>query len=446
MVYTVRFADRPPASSMRTPKPSLALPLALLLAACGEDPAVQGAAPQVAQARLRAAPGPPQIPWSDDPAVELAALALEEGDHDAARLQIAAIAPVPATELDRHLLIARLRAAEGDGIGAVAEIETARGRFGDQGRVFATAAELHAVAGRQESAEDELRAGLTVAGAAPALARARGVLWLTRPGGAERALDHLLEARAADPALPFCDWPLAQAHVLIGRRAMAEEQVLNALGHAQAALSARPGDRDALELLAEAQTSTGDYDGAIATYEGLLAAGESVLETLAVTCQRGSTAALLQGHRRLALERTLRARELGLSDEELGFGATLIVEEAERALDRGVALFAEGKLDPARAAFVQAVRCLPDSLEANNHLAVTLAALGDFGGAIEHWSAVVERARAEGLELPEPVHLRLRGALVAEGRAAEARAVLTDYLSERPDGRWADQTRALLAP
>jgi tetratricopeptide (TPR) repeat protein len=212
--------------------------------------------------------------------------------------------------------------------------------------------------------------------------------------------------------------------VLLGRRSLAEEHVLEALGHAHAALAARPGDPDAMELLAETQTQTADYDGAIDTYEALLAAGLDVADTLAVTCQRGSTAALLTGARRTALERALRARELGLSNEELGFGARLIEEEAERALDRGVEHFAAGRLDGARSSFELAVRCLPDSLEAHNHLAVALHASDRPAEAAEHWQRVVLLAREQELELPEPVHVRLAAALRAEGRADEARAVL----------------------
>jgi tetratricopeptide (TPR) repeat protein len=271
------------------------------------------------------------------------------------------------------------------------------------------------------------------------------VLALSRPGGAGTALEHLLAARAAAPGLAFCGGPLTQAHVLLGRGALAEERVLEALGHAQAALSARPGDPDALELFAEAQTSSGDYDGAIATYEVLLARGHDVGALLAVTCQRGSTAALLGGQRRVALERALRARDLGLSDEELGFSLTLIADEAERALDRGVELLEKGSADAARVAFELAVRCLPRSAEAHNHLAVARLALGDAEGAAQHWRAVLAIAAEEGLELPEPVHILLARALRAASRPDEAQAELEGYLAGAPDGRWAAQTRAELA-
>ena len=422
---------------------SLALALlAAVLGACGraahETAAAPSAAPRPPQAAL-----PAQLPWGGGTALAQAVLALEAGNLGAARAALAAVGEESA--LDRGLLTARLRALEGDDIGAVAEIEATRARYPDQARVFATAAELHAVAGRLESAEDEVRAGLREAGPTPDLTRARGVLALTRPGGAAVGLEHLLAARAAAPGLAFCDGPLAQAHVLLGRRALGEERALEALGHAQAALSARSGDPDALELFAEAQTQAGDYDGAIATYELLLAAGHDVQTTLAVTCQRGSTAALLGGQRRLALERCLRARELGLSDEELGFGATLITDEAERALDRGVELFEKGSADAARVAFELAVRCLPRSAEAHNHLAVALQALGDAGGAAEHWRAVLAIAAEEGLELPEPVHIHLSRALATAGRPDEARAALEGYLASSPEGRWAAETRAALA-
>jgi tetratricopeptide (TPR) repeat protein len=401
-------------------------------------PAAPAAAARPARAAL-----PAQLPWGGGAALAQAVEALESGDLPAARAALAAVGEESA--LDRGLLTARLRALEGDDVGAVAEIEAARARYPDQARVYATAAELHAVAGRLESAEDEVRAGLLAAGPTPDLTRARGVLALSRPGGAGTALEHLLAARAAAPGLAFCDGPLAQAHVLLGRGALAEERVLEALGHAQAALSSRSGDPDALELFAEAQTQSGDYDGAIATYEVLFAGGHDVGPVLAVTCQRGSTAALLGGQRRLALERALRARELGLSDGELGFSLTLISDEAERALDRGVELLEKGSVDAARVAFELAVRCLPRSAEAHHHLAVALLSLGDAGAAAEHWRAVLTIAAEDGLELPEPVHILLSRALSAASRPDEARAELEGYLAASPDGRWAAETRAELA-
>jgi tetratricopeptide (TPR) repeat protein len=426
--------------------------LTLALAACGGDETGQSEASGAGVAGPSSAPAspeapgrpvqPPQLARSEHDAVQNAIRALEEGDLPEANRSILEIPQ--SGGLDRVLLRARLRALEGDAVGAVRAVESARTDWPDQGRVYATAAEIHAAAGRIESATDEVRRGLEAAGPTPALSRARGVLSLSRQGGADLGLEHLLEARRADPELPFCDRALSQAHVLLGRKAMAADRPLEALGHAKAAQLALAEDVEARELAAEALEAGGDFDGALAAYEALLADGVDVRATLAVTAQRGSTAALLASDRALALERALRARELGLSAGELGFGTTLIEQETDAAIDTGIAHFAAEELDQARAAFELALRCTPDSLEAHNHLAVTLYRAEDPSGAARHWRAVVQVAEREDLELPEPVHLHLARALRDDGREGEARKVLEGYLAARPDGRWASDTTAAL--
>ena len=70
---------------------------------------------------------------------------------------------------------------------------------------------------------------------------------------------------------------------------------------------------------------------------------------------------------------------------------------------------------------------------------------GDFAAAAELWSAVVATARAEGLELPDPVHLNLARALHQDGRPPEeVRAVLEAYLEAEPQGTWREATAAML--
>ncbi len=414
----------------------------VLLAGCGGDEPARAPAPAASPRPPVQPPQPPQLPRSEHDAVRNATLALEQGDLLEANRAVLEIPDGAAQE--RALLRARLRAREGDAVGAVRAIEEARARWPDQGRVYGAAAEIHAAAGRLESAQDEIRRGLEAAGPTPALTRARGVLSLVSPGGAELGLEHLLAALAADPGLPFCARPLGQAHVLLGRKAMAAERPLEALGHARAARIAFAGEREALELEAEAHEALGEFGAAIEVFEELLAAGAKVGSTLAITCQRGATAALVAGDRGAALERALRARALGLSDDELGFGATLIEQEAEAALDEGVRHFAAHDLAAARDAFERAVRCAPDSLEARNHLAVTLHGSGDAAGAVRHWRRVVEIAAREDLELPEPVHVRLAQALREDGRADEARDVLRRYLAAHPRGSWAAEVAAAL--
>jgi len=419
---------------------------ALGLAACGEDradaPVVAAPSATAPAPRSERAP-PPQRPQSDLAAAKEAARALERGDAAAAAR---ALGRLPASaDFDRRLLGARLADLRGDAVGAVHELESLRAEFPAESRIFATAAELHAAAGRLESAEDEIRRGLAACGATPALTRARGVLAISRPGAASVGLDHLLAAREADPELWFCDVPLAEAHVLLGNAAMAAQEPLDALGHARAALVAVPDWEDARELEADAAASLGKFDVAIAGYEGLLADGRDVGSTLALLCQRGATAALVAGDRELAVTRYLRARELGLDDEDLGFGAEVLAEEAERLLEAGIAAYRDGAFTAARDDFAAALQHDPDSLEIRNHLGVSAFRLGDYAAAAQAWRELLDTAAERGIELPEPVHVNLARALVADGRSEAGLDVLHDYLAQHPDGPWVEATRAALA-
>ncbi|MCC7015250.1 MAG: hypothetical protein IT454_22010 [Planctomycetes bacterium] len=348
--------------------------------------------------------------------------------------------------LDVELLGARIAAARGDEIAAVRAIEEARERAPDQGRVYATAAEIHAAAGRLASAEDEIREGLERAGPTPDLTRARGVLALCREGGARKGLEHLLAARDKEPTLEYCLVPLAQAHVLLGNAALAGKQPVEAVGHARAALLAWPDDVDATQLLADARAAVGEFGEALELYEKLLARGVDLRGALATLYARAATAALLEKDgRALAVQRYLRARELGLSAEELGFGVSVLHAEAERHIESGLASYDSGALDGARTAFESALRAEPESLEALNHLGVVDFRQARFADAAARWRQVLELAERGGIELPEPVHLNLARALHQAGRRPEVRAVLEHYLARQPEGEFAAETRAMLA-
>ena len=63
------------------------------------------------------------------------------------------------------------------------------------------------------------------------------------------------------------------------------------------------------------------------------------------------------------------------------------------------------------------------------------------------WRSVLSTARAEKIELPEPVHLNLARALVEAGDLEGARKVLQEYLELEklePAGGWRARTQAML--
>lgn len=383
-----------------------------------------------------------QRPRSKDPRVAQCAQALEKGDLERAQALLAELGDTE--QPDTSLMRARARAAASDAIGAVREIEAARRAFPDQASVYATAAEIHAAAGRLESAENEIRMGLAVAGPTPELERARGVLMLCRERGAMAGLQHLIDALRADPGLPFCERALAQAHLLLGNAAMAQKDPATAIAHARAALVLAPTDQDTRMLLCDALAAKGELGEALKGYEALMAEGRDLRSTLALYYQRAATAALLVPDRALAVERYLRARELGLSDSDLGFGLQVLAETSSKAIESGIESYEAQDLAAARASFEQALRCCPNSVEGHNHLAVVLFKQGHFDGASEHWRKVLDLAAAGGETLPEPVHLNLARALHEQGQLAEVKELLEDYLAREPQGEWADATRKML--
>ena len=111
----------------------------------------------------------------------------------------------------------------------------------------------------------------------------------------------------------------------------------------------------------------------------------------------------------------------------------------------GVEAFGDERLEEAAGAFEEALRYDPTLLVARAQLAVTLYRQEQFLPAATQWRRVLEQAREGGLELPEPIHLHLARALVEAGEPAAGRQVLEEELARAPEGRWAEETRALLA-
>lgn len=384
---------------------------------------------------------PPQVPQPGDAGYLAVVRAIESGDAAAARRGLLALAP----GMHVRLLEARLAALDGDSIGAVRAIEAARSAHPDQGAVYATAAELHALAGRTSSAEDEIREGLLVAGETPELLRARGVLALSREGGARTGLGHLLAARAAAPQLEFTESMLAEAYRLLAAGALAERQPQQAAGFAREALALDANDPEALELLADSSAALGDFLAALETYERLLASGRDVRAASAMMYVRGATAALLERDRELAITRYLRARSLGADDTELGFGVTVLEEELRKQLAAGVAALEAADWSAARSAFEGALRIEPGLFEARNQLGAALFRLGDFEGAESQWRGLLEEAERDARELSAPVHLNLARALYQRGARAEVRTLLESWLARHADSEHAAATREMLA-
>lgn len=428
--------------------------LAALLTGCDErtpapvvpvGPAPAGSGAPLAGARVQsAAPSAllsPQAPRLASDAFRAAVAALEQGDLESAR---AAAFALP-DGLDVELLRARLAAAGGDEIAAVRALESLRARFAGEGRVFATAAEIHAAAGRLSSAEDEIREGLALAGPTADLTRARGVLALVRQGGAAKGLEHLLAALDLVPGLEFTARPLSQAHLLLGNAALAAENPLEAAGHAKAALLALPEEREAERLLADALAAMGDFDAALAAYERLLARGVELRVALLTLYTRAATADLLAGRKEQALERWLRARELGAREADLGFGANALVKAANDAIDVAVEAAAKKDLSAARTALERALRLQPESIEALYMLGVVRYQGQDLDGAAGSWQRAFELALESGEAAPEPVHLHLARLHLQRTERERARDVLVSYLTQWPEGEFAAATRELLA-
>lgn len=413
----------------------LFVPMLLLAVSCGKGSTTGQAAAG------RDAGG--AAPVASDPRVHEVVRALEAGLPDAAWTLLDQLGD--SLGVDGPLLRARAALMEGDGVGALREVESARELAPEDARVFATEAEVLVVLDRLDGARDALREGWKLAGRTAALERARGVLMLRTPGGAREGLAALEQALELDPELPFVAFPLAQAHLLVGRMALGDGAPDEALAHARAALEEDPASDDFLELEAEALAAALRFEEALEVYARLEEDGRDVGETRALLQQRYATKLLLENDRAGAVASYLAARELGLDDTALGFGADVLRDEANTRIDAGVARFEAGDLEGARSLFEEALRYDPDNLEAENHLGVCRFRAEDYRGAAEVWGKVLSSATEQGIELPDPVHLNLARAWRLAGEPAEARRVLSTYLDREPEGVWSEETREMLA-
>lgn len=436
---------------MQRPRAKLAvrtLALALsLCAACGDETASAPPGPAPMDPALRAVRAArdtrPQLPRSRDPRLAEGIAALERGDLPVVSARLLELGETEAP--DSICLRARLLAAQGDPVGAVRELDQAKLRFPDQGSIFAAAAEIHAAAGRLSTAQEEIRAGLAAAGPCPELSRARGVYMLLQSGGAQAGLAHLLEARAGDAEIPYCLGPLAEAHRLLAIAALAKPEPALALAHVREGLAAEPDHPELLLLRADALLAAGDFDQALPAYEELARAGRNFGASLRGYYLKGAMAALVEGRPALATERYTRARELGADNAELGFGAEVLARELADARQRGERAYDAGDFATLRAQMERVLRLEPGDLAARNQLGVACFRSADPAAAAAAWSAVLEQAERDAIELPDPVHLNLAKALHAMGKLDEIRPLLEAYLARHSQGAWVEQTREALA-
>jgi len=454
---------------------TIPLALPLLCVGCSED-APQAPVEEQQQAAAAAR--------SDDPRLVALRSALERSNLPLAqqlRDQVGA-----SSDVEYGLLDARLRAATGDFVGASRAIEEARGRAPNDDRVYATAAEIHAAAGRLETADTEIKRGVAACGATPALKRARGVHSICQSGGAEAGLKLLQAAQREDPDLPFLGRPLGQAYLLVGKGHMADGDREQALSAARASLEHDAEDLDARRFLAECCVASGEWGEALGLYEELLNEGEPLEAEVALLYKNAAVAALIRKERDVAVRFFQRARALGLDDAALSTGVTILSAEAQARVDRARAAAQAGEFDeaerlaleafefqrdyePARVelaelhlrrgievlnsgdsagaaeAFRRALEYDPESLQAHNYLGHALYRSADLEAASEAWSFVVDTAQLEKIDLPDPVHITLARAQFESGKLEEAHATLQSYLVLSPTGKFVAETRSVLA-
>jgi len=420
---------------------ALALPLACSPEA---DGAQRASAPREQSARAApAAPTAELLGPAQAAKLRAAQQAYELGQFQSARSllsQAGGDASVGALLLD-----ARLAQAAGDAVAAWRQLEAARARAPRDARVFADAAELSAQHGKLDAAEREIQAGLELAGDHPELARARGVYFLSRSGGAVQALAELERALELDPALPYARAPLFHARVLAGRAALSERDAERALELARAALELEPRDADARELQAEALGALGEHEQAVLLYEELHAEGRELGATLALAHQRAATRCLLAKRREDALAHYLRARACGASEEQLGLGAQLLRDESARALELARAARAAGDAAGAAAHCERALELAPASLEAEYELGIARFELADYEAAARSFERVLDALHARGQRVVHPAHLNLARAWYQLGRRDDVRHLLERELTLEPQGEWAPELREMLA-
>jgi len=356
--------------------PLVASWLLVLVPACGDPPEAD------------AAPAPAAPARSADPLVVAARRAIEGGRLDEARALLRRLdgdAEVPndanvakVAKVERLLLRARAAALSGEDTEVTPLVEAARALDPKDPRVYATAAELHAAAGRLETADAEIQRGLRACGGAtPELERARGVTLISQPGGAPAGLRLLESARRKDPGLPFADRPLGQAHLVLGKLAAKRGAAGEALVHAKTSLEFDARDVDARRFFAEMLAAQMRFGEALAVFEELVEEGVPLAGELASLYKNAGVAALTQHERPLAIRYFLRARELGMSEAELRTGAHVLRDEAFSRAAQALVQREAGDAEGARENVAEALRLDPGHAERAREKALAAYRAGD---------------------------------------------------------------------
>lgn len=348
--------------------------------------------------------------------------------------------------VESYLLQARLLGMRGDLSSAHPLIEAARAAAPEDPRVYATAVELYAAQGQFDTATTELKEGLRVCGVTPELLRAQGILFLCigKVDSPERGLEKLKAAMLADPDLPFTKRPLGQAYMLVARHELAEGKTDQALADIKASLEYDPSETDAWHFLAEVWSAAQEHEKAIGVLERLIEMEQPLEAELALTHKKAGTKSLITGDRPGALVHFMVAREMGLTDKELGFGAQALRDEAVVLVSEGLVALQESDLGSARLSFEHAIKYDPADLAARNHLGVTQFRMSDYSGAVDSWRTVLLDAGELEVQLPDPVHINLAKALMRLDDAEGALLALKDYLLDEPFGDFVDETRELV--
>lgn len=349
--------------------------------------------------------------------------------------------------VESYLLRARLFAMRGELNAAQPLIETARTQSPNDPRVYATAAEIYAAPGQFETATAEIRDGVRQCGMTPELRRAQGVLHLCKgePSSAKRGLEKLQEALLEDPELPFMNRALGQAYLLCGRQQLSDGDVKSAYESVRSSLEYDPAEPDALHFRSEVYSALGEHTEAIRDLEKLIELGEPLDAELALTHKKAGVQLLVAHDRPGALEHFVSAREMGLTEEELGFGAQALFDESKKVIEVGLTELRDLDYRGAKDRFRKALHYDPKSLAARNHLGICHFKLGEFEQAADCWRTVLFEASELGLNLPDPVHINLSKALMQMGDSDGAMLALKDYLLDEPFGEFVDETRELVS-
>ena len=428
------------------------MPVATL--GCGSEPS---AAPSGFE-------GPAASSRSTDPRAVLAREAIEAGRPAAAAALVQGLGDSLGAEAG--CLLARIAWLEGDLLEARRQVEAVREGFPGDPRSFATGAEIYAALGQSAASQREIDRGIELCGRGPELVRALGVLAVSTPGQAGLGLQLLEEARRGDPQLPFCDVPLSRGYLLVAREHLGRAEDEAAEADIQRSLELVSGDPEAREALAEVRLSQRRFMEARALYEDLLAEGFAVRESLLEATKLAATEAMLVGDRGEQVACYVRMRELGVAMEDLGFGKTVLRQEADtlirRAAEAGdlaerlradvgaeaavreeMARLRVRELELAEELLVYAIGFDPSSPEAHHRLGETYFALGSYDRAAREWEAVLSLSHRESLEMG--VHLNIARAWHEFGDVGRARSACEDYLAESPSGEWAEETEELLS-